>query len=276
MEKWADYCITKVIFDQAGRMINRAIIRPDNGDSIGEEKEVTRNTLIQYCQIGKSFVTATKMETGNWRKLDNVYWNRNALYQSISIRYNDLTCDDLGNIPLLLTKRKTFVSYYHKDDENYRKQFENLTDDLIINKSVEAGDIDIDNSTEYIKQLIQKECLKDTTVLVVLVGPKTKCRKHVDWEMSGALDLKVGDSYAGLLGLLLPNHPDYPRDKYSPEKLPKRLAENAKLGYAKIYNWTTDRRQLQSYIEDAYYGRINRADKRVNRAIPQMQRNTCD
>ena len=64
-------------------------------------------------------------------------------------------------------------------------------------------------SDDYVKQLIQKGYLYDTTVLVVLLGAKTKCRKHVDWEMSGALNRKVGDTYAGLLGLMLLTHPDY-------------------------------------------------------------------
>lgn len=31
----------------------------------------------------------------------------------------------------------------------------------------------------------------------------------MDWEISGALNYKVGDHYAGLLGIVLPNHPDY-------------------------------------------------------------------
>ena len=107
------------------------------------------------------------------------------------------------------TKRKSFVSYYHKDNQDDRTKFENLFGDLIVSKSVEDGDIDSDNSDGYIKQLIQKDFLADTTVLVVLIGQKTKCRMHVDWEISGALNLKIGDNNAGLLGIILPSHSDY-------------------------------------------------------------------
>ena len=175
------------------------------------------------------------------------------------------------------TKRKTFISYFHKDDEYYKGEFEKLTSDLIVNKSVEDGDISGDNSDDYIKKLIQDGYLRDTTVLVVLVGAKTKCRKHVDWEISGALDLKIGESYAGLFGILLPTHPDFkkPTSSYSYDNVPKRLAENIKTGYAKMINWTDDKKALQSTIESAYIRRKNESDKRVN-SIPQMPKNTCE
>jgi hypothetical protein len=179
------------------------------------------------------------------------------------------------NLPLNDTKRKTFVSYYHKDDQDCRERFENIFGDLIVSKSVEDGDIDSDNSDEYIKQLIQKDYLADTTVLVVLIGPKTKCRKHVDWEISGALNLKVGDSNAGLLGIILPTHPDYGTGKASYDLMPARLADNFKSGYALIRDWTNDRVKMQEYIEKAFERRASMADKRTNSRI-QMDKDTCE
>ena len=71
------------------------------------------------------------------------------------------------------SKRKVFLSYYHHDDEYYRKRFEQLFGHLFINKSVQAGDINTDSSADYIKQLIQKDYISDASVLVVLIGPKT-------------------------------------------------------------------------------------------------------
>ena len=146
---------------------------------------------------------------------------------------------------------------------------------MIVNKSVDTGDINTDNSEEYIKQLIQKEYLKDTTVLVVLVGNKTKCRKHVDWEISGALNYKVGNTYAGLLGLIVPSHPDYGTGQATYNLMPARLADNFKTGYAVVADWTEDRKQIQSYIELAFDYRTSKADKRDN-ARTQMQNNTCE
>jgi hypothetical protein len=143
-----------------------------------------------------------------------------------------------------------------------------------VSKSVEAGVINSDNCDGYIKQLIQKEFLADVTVLVVLVGPKTKCRKHVDWEIAGALNKKVGDNYAGLVGLLLPNYPDYGRDKYYSDNLPRRLAANVKIGYAILHDWTTDRVILQTWIETAFAKRLE-TDKIVNKFLLQMKKDTC-
>ncbi|GIX40489.1 MAG: hypothetical protein KatS3mg129_0222 [Leptospiraceae bacterium] len=95
------------------------------------------------------------------------------------------------------TRHKVFINYYHKEDEYYRNRFEELFGHLFINRSVKPGDIDTDVSTEYIKRLIQEDYISDISVLVVLVGSKTYCRKHVDWEISAALMKKVG-GYSGL------------------------------------------------------------------------------
>lgn len=173
-----------------------------------------------------------------------------------------------------MTKRKTFISYYHNDDQYYKEKFIELFENLIINKSVEDGDIDGDNSDTYIKQLIQKGFLADTTVLVVLVGAKTKCRKHIDWEISGALNLKVGNHYSGLVGILLPTHPDYNKKTVKIKNLPKRLADNIKSGYAKIYNWTTDEKSLQNIINSTFHRRKSHSGNRINNR-KQMQKNTC-
>lgn len=174
-----------------------------------------------------------------------------------------------------MTKRKTFISYYHKD-EHYKEQFEKLFDDIIVNKSVKDGDINEDNKEAYTKALIQQGYLKDTTVLVVLIGSKTRCRKHVDWEISGALDRKVGDHYAGLVGIRLPNHSDYGKgSNYNPNNLPKRLAANLETDYAELYDWTLDVRIMEKIINDAYYRRKSHLGKHVNKSIPQMQKNTC-
>lgn len=152
--------------------------------------------------------------------------------------------------------------------------FENIFRDLIVSKSVEEGDIDSDNSDEYIKQLIQKDYLSDTTVLVVLIGPKTKCRKHVDWEISGALNYKVGDKYAGLLGIVLPTHPDFKKNKVTSSNYPVRLNDNLGTGYAIVKDWTENRVLLQQYIEEAFSLRSTKAEQRIN-SRKQMDNDEC-
>lgn len=96
------------------------------------------------------------------------------------------------------------------------------------------GNLGLSRSADYIRHLIQQGYLKDTTVQIVLIGNHTKNRKHIDWEIYGTLDLKVGDHHARILGLILPNHPDYGKLKAHYALKPQRLAENFKSGYAKI------------------------------------------
>ena len=260
--KWADYCISKLSFVPNQKTIKEVLAHPDNVDSLGTGIVRDRNWLIQQTNNGKTFCCVQKTREGKWNKLCDFRLENGGF------KWN-------GDLPEVLTRRKSFISYYHKDDESYRDDFENLTGELIINKSVHDNDIDGDNKDDYIKQLIQKEYLQDTTVLVVLIGNKTKCRKHIDWEISGALNFKVGNSYAGLLGLKLPNHPDYGTGKATYDLMPARLADNFKSGYAIIRDWTTDTVKLQSYVELAFGNRTSKADKRIN-SRTQMQRNTCE
>lgn len=158
------------------------------------------------------------------------------------------------------TRHKVFVSYYHEDDQYYRNRFEELFGHLFINKSVNPGDIETDLSTEYIKRLIQLGYITDTSVILVLVGKKTYCRKHVDWEISAALNKKVG-GYSGLLGLLLPARRDYGKDTYDADTVPPRLVDNLKTGYAKLYDWTETATTIKRRIEDVFQARVDRADK---------------
>lgn len=259
--KWADYCISKLSLNDSG-MIDRVTIYKDLGDSLGGEVlEKNRIWMVQQVGLGKTFCSIKKNTQGLWSKIGDFSYDGSKFSWFV--------------IPENLPRRKSFVSFFHKDDESFRIKFENLFDDLLISKSVNDGDIDSSNSDNYIKQLIQNDCLSDTTVLVVLIGPKTKCRKHVDWEISGALNYKVGDSYSGLLGLKLPTHPDYGTGKATYNLLPARFADNFKSGYAIIRDWTEDRIKLQSYIEIAHFNRKNKSDKKDNSRI-QMQNNICE
>lgn len=263
MNKWADYLISKEKWKYDSNTIESFMIHKDNIDSVGEGVEKSRNWIIQKLGEGKTFCCIHITENGKWKKGSGLTKKSDG-----GLSWND-------SIPLIITKRKTFVSYYHKDDQSYKEKFLNLTSDLFINKSVEEGNINSESKDEYIKQLIQKGHLYDTTVLIVLIGPKTKCRKHVDWEISGALNYKVGDNYAGLLGLKLPSHIDYGTGKFSFSEQPQRLTDNLKSGYAVIRDYTTNRKKLQEYIELAVSNRKQKAEYRTN-SRPQLKNNLCD
>jgi len=260
--KWADYLISKEKWIPNSKTIDSFMVHPDNGSTVGSGTERDRNWVVQKLKSGYSFKCISMNDLGSWTCGGSL-----SLGVKGGLKW-------LDNLPLILTKRKTFISYYHKANQTYKDKFINLTSDLIVNKSVNDGDIATDVSDEYIKQLIQNGYLNNTTVLIVLLGQKTKCRKHVDWEISGALNHKVGNSYAGLLGLKLPSHPDFGTGKYSYSELPQRLSDNLKNDYAVIRDFTSDRKKLQEYIELAFRKRSSHADVRVNSRV-QMKNNTC-
>jgi hypothetical protein len=259
-----EYFITKLSFREDGNLIQDVFSYELDGQNLSEGEDHQRQWMVNRTLNGSkiSIMTPNPDKKGKWIRGDPFTYN-NDLYSWAF------------HLPKNITRRKTFVSYYHKDDQDYREKFENLFADLVVSKSVEVGDIDSDNSDDYIKQLIQKEYLSDTTVLVVLVGPKTKCRKHVDWEIAGALNNKVGEKYAGLIGILLPNHPDYGSDKYYAINLPERLAANVKSGYALLRDWTEERVILQEWIELAFSKR-SKSDLIINKSVIQMDEDICE
>lgn len=159
------------------------------------------------------------------------------------------------------TLHKVFVSYYHEDDQKYRNDFEEMFRHVFISKSVEPGEIDTDVGADYVKRLIQEDYITDTSVLVVLVGSNTYRRKHVDWEISAALNKKVG-SYSGLMGILLPSFQLTAEGRYQHADIPPRLADNVKTKYAKVYRWdwvTAQDTRIREAIEEAFRDRINKA-----------------
>lgn len=148
---------------------------------------------------------------------------------------------------------KVFVSFHHQD-EAYKTLFTNMMGGNIVDKSVEDGDINPSNSTDYTRQVIRDDFIADATVTVVLIGRCTWQRKHVDWEIGSSLRDTQKNPRCGLLGILLPSHSDYNRGKYSPRLIPPRLADNAgqRGGYAKIYDWSDNTYSVKQWIDVAY------------------------
>lgn len=261
MAKWADYCVSKLSLNEYG-YIDNVVLYDDHGEYLSSDAvQRSRPWMVQQVAQGKTFSSVKRNEHGTWNRIGDFEYD-GSIFKWYTIPTNSVC-------------RKTFLSFYHRDNEKDRIAFENLFGDLIVNKSVNDGDIDSENSDEYVKQLIQNGYLDDTTVLIALIGPKTKCRKHIDWEISGALNYKVGGTYAGLLGILLKDHPDFGSGKATYDLMPARLADNFKSKYAIIRDWTDDRSLMQSYIELAFENRIAK-DKQRDNSRTQMTKNNCE
>jgi hypothetical protein len=167
-----------------------------------------------------------------------------------------------------MVKHKVFISYYHKDDNIYREKFEDLFGDLFINKSVNLGDINENLSTDYIKRIIREDYISDSSVVLVLIGPNTYCRKHVDWEIYAGLY-----ENAGLAGLILPNYKGYNSNKYNSNDIPSRLNDNLESKYASIHKWTTERNSMQKIIDDVFENKDNNLK---NNSRKQFVNNRCE
>ena len=123
-------------------------------------------------------------------------------------------------------RHKLFVSYHHGNDQEYKDRLvEEMAAD-IVDRSVEDGDIDDGLKTEAIWEKIRDEHIADATVVLVLIGRHTWSRRFVDWEVGSALNKSKNNSLCGVLGIVLPDHPDYGRGRRDPNLLPQRLTAN--------------------------------------------------
>ena len=172
-------------------------------------------------------------------------------------------------------RHKVFVSFHH-DDQGYKDLFVRMMGDDIVDKSVEDGDIDDSNiKTETIRQNIRDDFIADATVTIVLIGPCTWQRKHVDWEIGSSLSDTKKNSRCGLLGILLPNHPDFgPGKKYNSHLIPPRLADNCGDAdpYACTYDWPSQNYRLSQQETDQIRRWIHRAFERRTGTAPNNSR----
>ena len=168
-------------------------------------------------------------------------------------------------------RHKVFISFYHKDDQANKEYIDKYLSGNIINKSVMDGEYSTDNSDAYIKRLIREDKISDSSVVVVLVGPNTKNRKHVDWEIYAGLRPSINGN-SGLIGIFLPTVRKAPNGGYYYADIPARLADNIKSGYADCYGWDYAISHFDTIIEKAFNNRASRRNL-IDNSRPQMQRN---
>ena len=173
-------------------------------------------------------------------------------------------------------RHRVFISFHH-EDQAYKDWLIRMMGEDIIDESVGDGDIDDDNlSTETIRQRIRDNFIRDATVVIVLLGTCTWQRKHVDWEIGSSLRATLLNSRCGLLGILLPNHPNVGSSQYRLNLVPPRLADNVggEDPYTVVYSWSNDTVQIRDWIHRAFDRRTgdppdnSRQQYRYNRSGP--------
>lgn len=161
-----------------------------------------------------------------------------------------------------MKRHKVFISFHHGTNEPgngdlvWREKFERLFADeaeVIQCGAVQDGDIDPNKPVDEVRRIIREKYLFDSSVTVVLVGERTWQRKHVDWEISASLRHTPNNPRSGLLGIMLPTHPDSAKQKeVHGRTIPPRLYDNVMSGYAKLYWWTEDPQELKEWVRAAY------------------------
>lgn len=188
-----------------------------------------------------------------------------------------------------MNKHKVFISYHHANDQAYKNYLESLNDDydIFINKSVAIDDIDDDLPPNTIREIIRDDYLRDTSVLILLVGTETKNRKHVDWEIYSSMRDSAKNSKSGVLVINLPSvgcsnfragHGELERQNLYSDKvqwisiterivyerrypyMPARIIDNLlmKKSYISIVNWNdieSDPDKLKQLIELTFQDR---------------------
>lgn len=175
-------------------------------------------------------------------------------------------------------RHKVFISYHHHQDQKYRDKFVTMMDDAIVDKSVGDGDIDDSNiKTETVRQRIRDDFIADATVTVVLIGVCTWRRKHVDWEIGASLMDTEKNPRCGLVGILLPTHPNFGKDHYDSHLIPPRLAANCEGDdpYACIYDWSDNIGEIREWIHQAFERRKGTPPNNSRKQFKNNRRGPC-
>lgn len=171
----------------------------------------------------------------------------------------------------VVPRHKVFVSF-HNEDKYYKDAILDVMEYDFIDQSVGDDDIDDSLATETVRQIIRDRFIRDATVTIVLIGACTWQRKHVDWEIGSSLrDTKL-NSRCGLIGMLLPGHPDYGTGQFYLSRIPPRLADNISGDdpFANVLDWSTNPDFLRQWIHHAFLRRLGTPP---NNSRPQFKRN---
>ena len=151
-------------------------------------------------------------------------------------------------------RHRVFISF-HEHDIKYKRAFVRMMGERIVDGSVDTGNIDDAGlGTATVRQRIRDGYIRDATVTIVLIGPRTWQRKHVDWEIGASLRNTQTNRRCGLLGVVLPEHPSFQQRHHNPRLLPPRLVDNC-LGedpFALLYDWTRNAEEIRGWIHRAF------------------------
>ena len=166
-------------------------------------------------------------------------------------------------------RHKVFISYHHDEDQGYKDRFVRMMGNDILDRSVDVGDI-VDSNLPLgeVRRRIRDDFIADAIVTIVLIGRCTWQRKHVDWEIGSSLR----KPRCGLLGILLPNHPNFRSETFKRRLIPPRLADNCKGDdpYACIHRWSGSPNEVNRVRQWIHRACLRKSGKPPNNSYPQF------
>jgi hypothetical protein len=99
MDKWADYGISHVRYDDDQTHIVKVKVREDTGDKLVNPKEWTREQVVSAIESGKTFVTILKGGDDKWQRGQDVHIITVDGVKYIRTDQNQEASDNLENLP---------------------------------------------------------------------------------------------------------------------------------------------------------------------------------
>lgn len=99
MEKWADYCISAVRFNDEGNYIDQVRVHKDKGNAMGDAEIWSRDEVVSALESNYTFITILNGNQGIWdegQKVNIVQVNGNK-YLRTDEDHNP--SDNLNNLP---------------------------------------------------------------------------------------------------------------------------------------------------------------------------------
>jgi hypothetical protein len=137
--------------------------------------------------------------------------------------------------------------------------------DIFVNRSVSLGDIDEEEEPQKIREIIRDEYLRDTSVLILLVGTETKNRKHVDWELYSSMRDSPRNGKSGIFIINLPStgtnnirasHGENEKNEFHPN-ITEWITINDRTTYKEIYPYMPERVIDNLMSEKSYISIVN-------------------
>lgn len=182
------------------------------------------------------------------------------------------------------TPSAVFISC-HSADRGHATALESLLPEGTV---IWNGATSVPSGAEWGEAL--RDALIRADVTVVLLGPRTRDSRWVDFEIQHstaarsteviqakgqAIQSSVLSAWgiqpgAGLVGIILPDHPDFSKPYYDPENVPVRLHDLVQQEYAIIKKWTYDAGLIAGWLLDAVGRRRYRHPERTPRLVEAL------